>query len=122
MKRVYIVFRKKFVKKENRYENRLITVFSNYDVALGFSKTLTKQSDDKEEEEFLIAGLAMDKYVLVDESTSKNSCDSLDLRKHIPFDLNQMECSVSCTLCKSNSLYYCREHHRVYCSKHITSH
>ena len=121
MKRVYIVFRKKFVKKENRYENRLITIFSDYDIASGFSKTLTREVDDKDEE-FLIASLTMDKYMLIDESTSKNSCNSLDLRKHIPFDLNQMECSVSCTLCSSNSLYYCKEHHMVYCSKHITNH
>ena len=121
MKTIYIVFRKKFVKKENRYENRLITVFSDYDVASGFSKTLTQRSDD-DDEEFLIAGLVMDKYVLEEESTSKNDCNSLDLRRHIPFDLNQMECSVPCTVCKSNSLYYCRIHNKVYCSKHITNH
>ncbi|WP_420544480.1 hypothetical protein [Nitrosopumilus sp.] len=108
------------MRKDSRYENQLITVFSDYDAASGFSKTLSRDADD--DEEFLVAGLTMDKYALVDIPTKNITCNSLDLRKHIPFDLNQMECSVSCTLCKSNSLYYCREHHRVYCSKHIANH
>ncbi len=120
MVRIYVVFKKIFVGKENRYENHLITAFSDYDHAVGFCETLSKDSAH-DNEEFLIASLIMDGHTF-SESTEYNFCSSLDLRKHIPFDLNQMECSVSCTLCNSNSLYYCKEHHRIYCSKHITSH
>lgn len=56
MVRVYVVFKKIFVGKDNRHENHLITVFSDYDIASGFCKTLTKRAKDGEE--FLIAGLA----------------------------------------------------------------
>lgn len=82
------------------------TVFSYYDTASGFCKTLSRRSDDDKEEEFLIASLTLDKYTLNELSPDK-TCNSLDLKRHVPFDLNQMESSIPCTICKSNSIYFC---------------
>jgi hypothetical protein len=121
MKKVHVIYRKKFVKKDNKHENSLVAVFSNHKIALGFRQTLLERLPN---DEYIVDGLILNKYTLDDAVTTENddTCKSLDLRKHIPFDLNQMECTVSCTICKSHSIYFCKTHNKVFCSKHITNH
>ena len=112
---VFIIYRKRFDNNENRYENKLLTVFSEYESASNFCQILSKRNHEQKDE-YLVAKMIIDKYKI------KDSCDSLDLRIHIPFDLNQMEFPVPCIIYRENSIYLCTRHNNTYCSKHITGH
>ena len=49
-------------------------------------------------------------------------CSAFDFRKHIAFDVNQMEYPIKCDLCKQHATHFCLVHRGVYCINHISNH
>ena len=49
-------------------------------------------------------------------------CESFDYRKHIAFDVSQMEIPIKCDLCENNATHFCNIHGGIYCFRHKTNH
>ncbi len=49
-------------------------------------------------------------------------CSIFDFRKHIAFDVNQMEFPAKCDVCKQHATHFCLIHRGVYCINHVSDH
>ena len=52
----------------------------------------------------------------------KIECSIFDFRKHIAFDVNQMEFPAKCDMCNKHATHFCMIHRGVYCVNHISNH
>ncbi len=52
----------------------------------------------------------------------KIECDLFDFRKHITFDVHQMEFPAKCDMCNKHATHFCIVHRGVYCINHISNH
>ena len=52
----------------------------------------------------------------------KVECGLFDFRKHIAFDVHQMEFPAKCDVCNKHATHFCMIHRGVYCINHVSNH
>ena len=112
-KQVFLVF--DFTHGKEKNESRIYGVFDNRDSAVAYIEKLKKEDE----------GNAVNPQVMpihMQIGNKENECESFDFRKHIAFDITQMESPVRCDICMQNATHFCIHHRGVYCISHIVAH
>ena len=112
-KQVFLVF--DFTHGKEKNESRIYGVFENRDSAVAYIEKLKKEDEGN-----TVNPQVMPIHMQI--GSKENECESFDFRKHIAFDITQMESPVRCDICMQNATHFCKHHRGVYCISHIAAH
>ena len=112
-KQVFLVF--EFTHENKNNESRIYGVFDNHESAVMYAEKIMK-----EDEQNTANPQVMPVHMHI--GSEKNECQSFDFRKHIAFDVTQMESPVRCDVCMQNATHFCITHRGTYCTSHIVDH
>ena len=112
-KQVFLVF--EFTHENKNKESRIYGVFDNHESAVMYAEKIMK-----EDEKNTANPQVMPVHMHI--GSEKNECQSFDFRKHIAFDVTQMESPVRCDVCMQNATHFCITHRGIYCASHIVDH
>ena len=112
-KQVFLVF--EFTHGNKNNESRIYGIFENHESAVMHAEKIMK-----EDEQNTANPQVMPVHMHV--GSEKNECESFDFRKHIAFDVTQMESPVRCDVCMQNATHFCITHRGIYCISHIVDH
>ena len=112
-KQVFLVF--EFTHGDKNNESRIYGVFDNHESAVLYAEKIMKEDEQNTTNPQVMS-------VHMHVGSEKNECKSFDFRKHIAFDVTQMESPVGCDVCMQNAIHFCITHRGIYCSTHIVDH
>ncbi len=101
------------VKKKN--ESRIYGVFDNRESALAYAEKVKKEDEENNANPQMMP-------IHMHVGSGENECESFDFRKHIAFDVTQMESPVKCDACMQHATHFCITHRGPYCESHIVNH
>lgn len=112
-RQVFLVF--DFTHGKEHNESRIYGVFDNRESALAYVEKLKKEDTENTVNPQVMP-------IRMQIGSEENECESFDFRKHIAFDVTQMESPVRCDVCMQNATHFCITHRGIYCASHIVDH
>jgi len=112
-RQVFLVF--DFVHGTKNNESRIYGVFDNKKSALAHAEKIKKEDTENKTNPQVMP-------IYMHIGNKENECQSFDFRKHIAFDVTQMESPVKCDVCMQHATHFCITHRGAYCESHIVNH
>jgi len=112
-RQAFLVF--DFIYGKEKKESRIYGVFDNRETAVAHAEKLKKEDAENN-----VNPQVMPIYMHI--GSEENECKSFDFRKHIAFDVTQMESPVKCDVCMEHATHFCMTHRGTYCESHIVNH
>lgn len=112
-RQAFLVF--DFIHGKENNESRIYGVFDNRESALAHAEKVKKEDVDNNANPQVMP-------IHMRIGSEENECESFDFRKHIAFDVTQMESPVKCDVCMEHATHFCITHRGAYCESHIVNH
>lgn len=112
-RQAFLVF--DFIHGKENNESQIYGVFDNRKAALAYAEKV-KNEDVQNNSNPQVMPIHM--HI----GSEENECESFDFRKHIAFDVTQMESPVKCDVCMEHATHFCMAHRGAYCESHIVNH
>lgn len=112
-RQVFLVF--DFTHNKEKNESRIYGVFDNRESAVRYAEKIKKEDMENKANPQV---MPIHMYI----GREENECQSFDFRKHIAFDVTQMESPIKCDVCMQHATHFCTTHRGAYCESHIVNH